>query len=276
MKRSLRCAVAGVALFFGHAGAAHGADLDYLRGSEVFAPSSPVYANWSGFYFGVQGGYGNANMDFTGSTAALIERMLRNTTLESVAQLSTWNVLGSTDTRSGSFGGFAGYNSQWENVILGIEANYNHASVRGSTTDSMTRLVTPGDGRIYDVTVQSTASMHITDYGILRGRAGYVMGRFMPYATLGFALGRIETERRADVFGTYAPLATPTLTTPFALSASDPKTVYSVGYAAGAGVDVAIVPNMFLRGEFEWVQFTNVNDMKVNLVTGRVAAALRF
>jgi outer membrane immunogenic protein len=274
MKRSLRYAVAGVALF-GLAGTAHGADLDVLRGSQVFAPSSPVYADWSGSYVGIQAGYGNTNMDFNAATAGLVDQLLRNTTLQS-AGLSGWNVLGSADTRDLSYGGFIGYNSQWEQVVLGVEANYNRTSITGISTDSMERLVAPGDGRLYDVTVASTASMHITDYGTLRGRAGYAMGRFMPYAFVGFAMGRIETDRRADVFGTYAPFTDLTAVTPFALSLSRPKTVYAVGYAAGGGIDVSILPCMFLRAEFEWLQFTGIEDMKANIATGRVAAAYKF
>jgi outer membrane immunogenic protein len=274
MKSSLRYAVAGVALF-GLAGIAHGADLDVLRGSQIFAPSNPVYADWSGSYVGAQVGYGNTNMDFNAATAGLVEQLLRNTTL-GAAGLSGWNVLGSADTRDLSYGGFIGYNSQWEQVVLGVEANYNRTSITGASTDSMERLVSPGDGRIYDVTVASTASMHITDYGTLRGRAGYAMGRFMPYAFVGFAMGRIETDRRADVFGTFAPVGNPAALTPFSLSLSQPKTVYAVGYAAGGGVDVSILPCMFLRAEFEWLQLTGVSDMKSNIATGRVAAAYKF
>src|SRR5690349_11363538 len=121
MKSSLRYAVAGVALF-GLAGMAHAADLDVLRGSQVFAPSNPVYADWSGSYVGAQAGYGNTNMDLSGSTAGLVEQLLRNTAL-GAAGLSGWNVLGSADTRDLSYGGFIGYNSQWEQVVLGVEAN---------------------------------------------------------------------------------------------------------------------------------------------------------
>ena len=80
MKRSMRWVVSGVAVL-GLAQSAVAADLDFLRGSEVFAPGPAVYSNWSGFYFGAQAGYANANMDFTSATSLLIAQMLRNTAL---------------------------------------------------------------------------------------------------------------------------------------------------------------------------------------------------
>jgi outer membrane immunogenic protein len=252
------------------------ADLDYLRGSEVFAPSYATYPNWSGFYVGAQTGFGNTQMDFATAAADLVSRMLRNSSLESLAHVSQWTVLGQVDSRDVSYGGFVGYNSQWENVILGIEANYNRTSIAGSSSDSLSRMVTPGDGFTYDVTVASTASMRITDYGTLRGRAGYVMGRFLPYAMLGFAMGRVETVRSADVFGFFVPTGQIGPVSQFSMSLSQPRTVYAFGYSAGAGIDVALLPNVFLRGEFDWVQFTNLPDMKAHIVIGRVAAGLKF
>ena len=39
--------------------------------------------------------------------------------------VSQWPILGTTDRRDVSYGGFIGYNTQWENVILGVEPNYN-------------------------------------------------------------------------------------------------------------------------------------------------------
>jgi opacity protein-like surface antigen len=197
--------------------------------------------------------------------------MLRNTTLEDEAQVSQWTVLGSADVRDITYGGFIGYNSQWENVVLGIEANYNRISASVSDSDGLRRIVSAG-GDIYDVTVTSEAAMRITDYGTLRGRAGYVMGRFLPYAMLGFAFGRVETIHSASVIAFDQPSGAAYVP----LFSTETKANYAIGYAVGAGIDMAVLPNVFLRAEVDWVQFTNLPDEKAHITTGRVAAGMKF
>src|ERR1700682_4494157 len=124
MKRSMRWVISGLAVL-GFAESALAADLDYLRGSDVFAPQEQTYYRWSGFYLGGQGGFGNTQMDFFPATAPLIAFMLRSSGLENLGHIPQWQILGAKDSRDTSYGGFIGYNSQWENVILGVEANYN-------------------------------------------------------------------------------------------------------------------------------------------------------
>jgi outer membrane immunogenic protein len=273
MKKVLCAAICGLSLL-GLAQDVLAADLDYLRGSEVFEPQPATYERWSGFYFGGLAGYNNAQMDFRRSTSPLVADMLRESTLEVIGQISTWPMLGTADRRDISWGGFIGYNSQWENAVLGIELNYNRTSLFADDTDSLRRIVPVGN-LLYDTQVDADASMRLTDYGTLRARAGWAMGRFMPYITGGMALGRVETFRQASVSGTITDTATGA-TTPFGQTQFENRTVYAVGYAAGAGVDVALLPNVFVRGEFEWLQFRNLPDMKMDVVTGRVGAGMKF
>jgi hypothetical protein len=184
MKRSMRWVISALATFaFAHGAVA--ADLGYLRGSDVFEPRPETYYRWSGAYLGGQGGYANTQMDFTNAAASLIAYILRESTLESGGQISQWPILGRANARDVSYGFFLGYNSQWENAVLGIEANYNRTAISAQSVGSLSRAVSPGDGLIYHTTVDADASMKITDYGTLRGRAGWAMGRFMPYAMLG-------------------------------------------------------------------------------------------
>ena len=82
--------------------------------------------------------------------------------------------------------------------------------------------------------------------------------------------------RSADVSGAYRPEGQAGPVIPFDMSLSEQKATYAIGYAAGAGVDIALMPNVFLRGEFEWLQFSNLPDVKANIATGRVAAGLKF
>jgi outer membrane immunogenic protein len=41
-------------------------------------------------------------------------------------------------------------------------------------------------------------------------------------------------------------------------------------------VDVAVLPNVFLRAEWEYVAFAPVDGIRATLNTGRVGAGLRF
>ena len=270
MSRSMRCVIAGLAVL-AFAPQAPAADLGFLRGSDVYGPAEATYASWSGLYFGGQIGYTNLQADFANGTASLIANMLRNSSLEDEARVSEWTVLGAADRRTAVYGGFIGYNSQWENVVLGIEGNYNHMSASVSDRDSLRRVVSAG-GDVYDVTVTSEAGLRITDYGTVRGRVGYVMGRFLPYLTAGFAMGRVESFRNASVIAFDEPTGTPYQP----LSATETKTTYAMGYSVGAGIDWMVLSSLFVRGEFEWVQFTNLPDEQAQMITGRVAAGVRF
>jgi outer membrane immunogenic protein len=40
------------------------------------------------------------------------------------------------------------------------------------------------------VNVSASGNLDLTDYGTARGRAGYVVGNFLPYGFIGMAVGR--------------------------------------------------------------------------------------
>src|SRR4051812_34214319 len=106
-------------------------DLPMLRGSSPYIPAAPVYTNWSGFYVGGQAGYGGANVNFAGATQSLLAMILQQLAIEDTANVnpppSQWAVLGKAVNQGPSYGGFVGYNSQWDNVVLGIDFNLSHS-----------------------------------------------------------------------------------------------------------------------------------------------------
>src|SRR5262245_1450709 len=110
-----------------HAGA-QDFDMPTLRGSSPFIPAKPQYARWAGFYIGGQAAHGSAGMDFTGATQDLIAYLLRTTALENSQRPSEWNVLGKENPTGSSFGAFMGYNTQWSNIVVGLEAHYNSSN----------------------------------------------------------------------------------------------------------------------------------------------------
>jgi opacity protein-like surface antigen len=79
----------------------------------------------------------------------------------------------------------------------------------------------------------------------------------MPYVTLGFAVGRGDVDRTL-VLGRYT---------------KDDALPY--GWAGGIGIDIAIRPRWFLRGEYEFVAL-RVNDVATAINTVRIGAGYRF
>jgi outer membrane immunogenic protein len=66
-------------------------------------------------------------------------------------------------------------------------------------------------------------------------------------------------------------------TNPFKASLSNSKNNAIVGgFVAGLGMDVALLPNVFLRGEWEFVAFAPVSGIRNNLNTARVGIAVKF
>jgi len=286
----MRRVVVGLAML-GLAQSAFAADLDdALRGS-----TAPTY-HWGGVYAGGQVGYSSANVDFGNGVSSLINFALRNTRVNADLNVSDLTVLGKRDTNSTSFGGFVGYNWEYEEVILGVEANYSRMNVLAAASDQIGRVfpdtnVSPN--YVYDVQVTGKTSIHITDLATLRGRAGWEAGRFLPYGFLGFAVGRADTSSSATVAFCGYDSVTPALATSDPIGcaspgnptgtrvAQSPQTQAKAGQfifggATGLGVDVAILPNVFLRGEWEYVQFLPINGMHVGINSFRTGAGVMF
>ena len=236
-------------------------DYDVLRGSVPVGPAT--FTRWSGFYAGGQIGLSDANADFSSTTQSLVAYALRATTLESQQAPSQWPVLGNADQGAIGYGAFVGYNTQWEDLILGIEANFNRASF----------------------------SLHASTSPIARSRA---TARAAPTASVSLATARLptRTSRRSGC----GPAGSPAIFCPTALSdsrsgvantnvsatgvavqytsgtvgvctVSKPCGSASInngfnansqvlyGFTVGGGVDVALMQNVFLRAEFEFDQF---------------------
>jgi outer membrane immunogenic protein len=92
-------------------------------------------------------------------------------------------------SQSGAVGGFeAGYNWQWSNWLLGVEADFSLAGMNGraSGTSIASNAVTP------PVTQTTTAEQSTDWYGTVRGRAGWLATpNLLLFGTGGFAYGRV-------------------------------------------------------------------------------------
>jgi outer membrane immunogenic protein len=115
-----------------------------------------AYYNWTGFYAGINGGYGWGRSEWTDGTATT----------------------GEFDIQGWLFGGTLGYNYQVGSIVFGIEGDYNWSNIKGSTSSG------PCAG--------TTCETSNTWLATVRGRIGYAFDRFMPYITGGLAYGNIK------------------------------------------------------------------------------------
>ncbi len=262
-------------------------DLPTLRGSEPFVPGPPAFTRWGGFYFGGDLSKSSTFFDFSNATRSLISYSLRQLTLEQEQTVSAWQVLGKSTNSSIGMGGFVGYNSQWDDLILGIEASYNRVGVAGVAPVNPLGIATTAGGNSYDVRLTGSGAMHIYDYVEARARAGWVVGSFLPYVSVGAVAGRADFTRTAEVSGiqnkffpfdaSQCPGAAHPTCAVFDFPSSETKKGAIVyGWSAGAGLDIMVMPNAFVRAEVEYVQFAPVSDIKAAIVSGRVGAGIKF
>lgn len=244
------------AILLGATSGAQAADLPFLRGSFTEGLST-IKVFWQGYYVGGQADWGSINS----RVPAAINSDMQSTFLPPVGVAYNWQSLGRAHSLNNGYGAFAGYNSQWEDVVVGIEANYIHGGFRAASNST---------GNTYnpDLSIASTtysnAVIKMSDFGSVRLRAGYIMGSFLPYAYLGAGLGSQTVER--SVSASPAPQL-PAWTT-------DTKTKLVYGYSAGLGVDVMLVGGLFTRVEYEYQRVTS--NIESNINTVRLGLGYKF
>lgn len=158
MKRALIFAIAAVA---SGVVAAQAADMPPRPPMFYKAPAAEQGFNWSGFYAGLNAGYGFGRSRWSDPAAGADS--------------------GRFNTSGGLAGGQLGYNWQTGNVVLGIETDADWTNLKGSTTGGV--CATDGGGQCQ--TQQSW-------FGTTRVRAGYAFDRWLPYVTGGVAYGNIQ------------------------------------------------------------------------------------
>ncbi len=264
---------------------AFAADLDVLRGPLTVGPAA--FTRWSGFYAGGQFGYSSGNTDFSKATQPLLASSGQNLALVTLAHVDQWAPLDSNSNATATgFGGFLGYNTQWQDLILGVEANYTHAPFTTVAKDTPIGRVLSVAGTTDSVNVTGSGSLQITDFGSLRAQMGYVMGQFMPYGFAGLALGLGNYSVSADAFGQQnsdpnnpgVPCfvnGSTCINYGFGGSVSKSSALL-YGFAVGGGLNWALTSNIFVRGEYEFIQFAPIANITAKISTARVGAGFKF
>jgi outer membrane immunogenic protein len=249
-------------------------DMDTLRGPLTVGPAA--FTRWSGFYAGGQFSYSTDNVDFSKATQPLVADSLRDSTLDAQDHVSSMTVLNSDSAgHSTGWGGFVGYNTQWQDLVVGVEANYTHAPLSNVATNTPITRAESASGINYTTTITGSGSLQITDFGSARARFGYVLGNFMPYGFAGFALGRGSYNLSSEVFGTGCDGSGNCSSFDFSNSTSKSSALL-YGFDVGAGLDVAVTQNVFVRAEYEFMQFAPIANITATITSARVGAGFKF
>jgi outer membrane immunogenic protein len=251
------------AMMFGAVCGAHAADMpDFpaLRGG--FTDGLNTARNWQGFYVGGQAAYGSITSNLNSSTN---NAALESTFIPPAGVTYRWAALGQQAHGTGfGYGGFGGYNWQWEDVVIGLEGNYLHTGLSASTTGTIVNYA--GTPPAVSMATFSRARVNLTDFGSARLRAGYVMGCFLPYAFVGTGFGSQTVE--ATIAATPAPDPL------FGPVSSSSKTKLVYGYSAGVGFDVMLVGGLFMRAEYEYQRVTSTIESNIN--SARLGVGYKF
>ncbi|MBN8981274.1 MAG: porin family protein [Rhizobiales bacterium] len=245
-------------------------NLPILRGAVRDGLNTSI-KNWQGYYFGGQYGYSSTNFGTPGVLSAL-DSLAGNTSIAAVSTLSGMQF--NDKTTASAWGGFAGYNAQWTDVVLGVDVNYNFAGQQVSyVVNPAFRTLVSGPST-YNTTTSGAATMKITDYGSARFRAGWAIDCFLPYATVGVALGRADMARTINVSGTVDNGGGPV---PYSATGVETKPgAFLYGYSYGGGLDLAMYKGLFMRAEVEVNRFTSAWGMEATVTSARVGAGYKF
>lgn len=160
MYRTLSLVIAAICLAFAGV-AARAAD---MPAKVKPIPYVDVPFSWTGFYAGVNGGYGFGRSSWSDSAVGADS--------------------GRFNTHGGLVGGQLGYNWQLGSVVFGVETDADWANLTGSGIGG----VCLADGGGACQTKQDW-------FGTTRGRIGYAFGRWLPYVTGGAAYGDIKAQQ---------------------------------------------------------------------------------
>ena len=177
----------------------------------VYKSMPHVPYNWSGVYFGGDGGFGWETAKGTLTDAAS-------------------NPLTAYDYRvNGPMAGlFAGGNYQFNKIVLGLEGDWQWSNLMGNS-QTLAPLGAAGTFPSGPFMISTT----VRDYASVRGRLGFAFDRFLAFGTVGWAWG--------NPLNSYALVGS----APFVNRSGS-----ATGWTAGVGLDYAITESVFARVEY--------------------------
>jgi outer membrane immunogenic protein len=261
--------------------------LDALRGALPVGPAS--YANWNGPYVGGLIGESWYGVDYTQvaqqdiNTISTLDAGFNGIPLSQFPRLSSFNA------QAPVFGGFAGYNFQFEDAVVGLEFDYNDSNQSSSMLDSESHdYYLTANSTLYEAkyTVTTSASETVNQYGELRARFGWALGSFLPYLFGGITYSQINASSSVNVnyCSEASPIPPPSnCNNPVSTNPGGNWTLtnqstgkWYPGYTAGLGVDYSLWQNLFIRAEGQYIAFNAPYSIRLSALSARLGLGLRF
>jgi outer membrane immunogenic protein len=157
-------------------------------------PAPPPVQDWSGIYVGLEAGYGwgKQNFDNFDPFFSSKEQEVRKECLLDEITCGPNATIGSVSQSGWLAGGFVGAQKQWGSWVLGIEADFDAADIKGSTTAKTSFF----GGEFQQ---QHTMNSKIDQLGTVRGKVGWAWSpNWMIYATGGMAFAHVKNDFSAS------------------------------------------------------------------------------
>ena len=181
---TLRALLASASVFLATA-SAMAADLPSRKTAPVAPAPAPQAFTWTGFYLGLNGGYGGDTINHP------INFGRRTAPAASVGALDmTMN--------GGLIGAQIGYNYQIDSFVVGAEADFAFTNIEGTVSLLGTGLFPGGTG---NGPRAANLSSQIDSIGTVRLRAGYAWEKALFYVTGGWAYGNVTGSINAPALG---------------------------------------------------------------------------
>jgi outer membrane immunogenic protein len=214
--------------------------------------------SWSGFYLGVNSGYGwgaSHSTVYTDATDAAH--------LTSAGLATTVSNTSSLWTQGGFGGGQLGYNVQRDRFVFGVETDIQASAIKGAAVAEA--AVFPATFLLPSVMSEALTKSNLDWFGTVRARLGYSLGNTLffgntlVYATGGFAYGGVKDTLIAELTSTNVTSTTAPLATSGATAAVDSRNANLTGWVVGGGVEVALSPSWSAKAEYQYIDLGSTN-----------------
>ncbi|SNB58527.1 outer membrane immunogenic protein [Rhodoplanes sp. JGI PP 4-B12] len=221
-------------------------------------PPKAAVATWTGYYAGVNIGYGIGDDPTTVSTVsgAAFPGLTPGTPIYGAPRSF------SIDPKGVIGGGQVGYNLQFApSWVAGFEADIQGSGMRNQQNciipcGAPISTVPTGFLTFFPVTFSTLSEEHKIDwFGTVRGRFGYAAGPVLVYATGGLAYG--EVNRNGNVVGQTNFILGGTVNS-FAGSYSASST--KAGWTLGGGVEGQLTTNWSVKAEYLYIDLGTTTD----------------
>ena len=255
MAKHMTKLLAGTAALALTAGAAFAADLPSRRAAPAPFVAVPVFT-WTGFYAGVNAGYGFNDSDGRSVAGS-------GTVLGVPTTAFTNTSAGGRNEDGFTGGGQVGYNYQFgvgTGVVIGIEGDIQYTDFGRRGGFGFATVAPVAGGVLVAAPVGGSAgNIALFDdrrgsgdfYGTVRGRVGYAFDRVLVYATGGVAF---FDDNNSSTFISGSNVPGPFFTSAAAAPAGGTvvgtrRSRDNIGFVVGAGVEYAVTNNITARVE---------------------------